>query len=504
MIASVLVIGASALLPIRAHAISQQVHVGFTNVAFQTCINGTASCGGPDSFGFVNPSITVEYRAVAKHADTGLPIQPGETVRTGERVTFECSPSSDSDISWFSPGSVFDSPYGVWRSSSFSGPSCTDRWYVGTDIGGGADGKVYAALALNAPARSVTPGAGFTSCTTLPDACSKTCTATTPGTTETAFSIGNTSAQFFGQLLVTDAGSRPQLAGKCLGSTTRPLGSRQLSAQKISIITDKGDSQNYRLQASFQGAFGNGKSRDTDIPIPDTVIRFPISVSDAAVVNTGTSGTPSTPVLSASAGASCRVGNPHLLSMSATSPDSHPLRYLIDWDADGTVDELVPPNGSYVASGVAQSASRTFATAGHKTVQVRAQDDRSLLSAWASLSFDCSGPADASVDDDSLDGTTGTVGTAGESATADLELRALPSLVRSGQSTKLSWSARNVSSCVLEGTNRDRWEALSSRIGGEESSPIRQQTVYTLTCFTGTQTLRKSVTVNVIPGFQER
>lgn len=242
------------------------------------------------------------------------------------------------------------------------------------------------------------------------------------------------------------------------------------------------------------------------VVVPAQTLSCSITVSDVANDDTASASRPSTPTLSASGNASCTTDTPYHLTMSATSPDSHRLRYLIDWDGDGSTDELVPPSGSYVASGATQNASRTFATTGHKTVQVRAQDDRGLLSSWATLSFDCTTrTTNADTDTDgSLDGTTGTVDTAGDSITPDLSLRALPSLLRSGQSTRLSWAATNVSSCVVEGTNRDRWEATSSRVGGEQSSPIRQQTIYTLTCFTDTQTLRKSVTVNVLPGFEER
>jgi len=66
---------------------------------------------------------------------------------------------------------------------------------------------------------------------------------------------------------------------------------------------------------------------------------------------------------------SCTVGQNHSISMTATDPDAtDQVRYLIDWDNNGTVDQTVPASG-YVNSGTAQSASRTWSTSGSKTVK---------------------------------------------------------------------------------------------------------------------------------------
>lgn len=76
------------------------------------------------------------------------------------------------------------------------------------------------------------------------------------------------------------------------------------------------------------------------------------------------------------------------LSVSFTSFDSqgNNLRYLIDWDGNGTVDEYVPA-GAYVSSGTQQSSSRSWSTTGQKTVIVSAQDDQGAVSGNATCSF---------------------------------------------------------------------------------------------------------------------
>jgi len=53
--------------------------------------------------------------------------------------------------------------------------------------------------------------------------------------------------------------------------------------------------------------------------------------------------------------------------MSTTDPQSDNIRYGIDWNADGSVDEWIPETG-YVPTGTQETASRTYALAGAKTV----------------------------------------------------------------------------------------------------------------------------------------
>jgi hypothetical protein len=81
-------------------------------------------------------------------------------------------------------------------------------------------------------------------------------------------------------------------------------------------------------------------------------------------------------------------------------------------------------------------------------------------------------------------------------------IRAIPQLVRSGDVTNVSWSAANVSSCTVSGTDSDSWSGAS---GSQVSSKITGQTIFTLTC-TGLDgsTLTQSATVNIIPIFQEK
>ena len=86
--------------------------------------------------------------------------------------------------------------------------------------------------------------------------------------------------------------------------------------------------------------------------------------------------------------ASCQVGTAFSLSFSSTDPNGHQLKYSIDWDNDGSVDQYAPSSG-FVNSGVTQTASRTYSTNGQKTIGVIAQNDQGAISSSATYTFSC-------------------------------------------------------------------------------------------------------------------
>ena len=89
-------------------------------------------------------------------------------------------------------------------------------------------------------------------------------------------------------------------------------------------------------------------------------------------------------------------------------------------------------------------------------------------------------------------------------AAAILDLRVIPSLVRSGNTTKVNWSAQNVESCTVRGDNGDSWTGISSPLGGKTSKPITAETAYTLSCLDldGTTQTRQA-TVRILPSWEE-
>ncbi|MBI2618291.1 hypothetical protein HYW58_02460 [Candidatus Kaiserbacteria bacterium] len=85
----------------------------------------------------------------------------------------------------------------------------------------------------------------------------------------------------------------------------------------------------------------------------------------------------------------------------------------------------------------------------------------------------------------------------------DLSITATPSLLQSGDTTSIAWFATSVNSCSVSENNSGITDSWSGTSGTQISSPITEQTIYTLTCLTDGGALSESVTVNLIPVFQE-
>jgi hypothetical protein len=98
--------------------------------------------------------------------------------------------------------------------------------------------------------------------------------------------------------------------------------------------------------------------------------------------------------------------------------------------------------------------------------------------------------------------------------TPSATLKATPSLLHAGNTTLVSWTGTNVSSCAVSGTNGDSWTGKSSDPSnssgqaGKTSKTIQSQTTFNLHCigYAGSSpaTIDKSVIVNIIPRFIEK
>lgn len=424
-----------------------------------------------------NPMVTISYGVSAREVDAQgnvlRVVACGSSVPAGTRVEYSFASHQREDIYWFGTGRASDSPYGDWSASEPpKNERCAPKNLYAARVRAANTVDLYGTLAVAPPSKTLSVSGA--SCTG--SGSSRTCVLDQAGTVSATFTFAPTTGTFYGGFWEY---KYPSPSPLCYGRDgMRGAGDAPMTRADKSPFVLSVPEQSYSC--------------------PLTVTASPTTPSTPTG---GGGGEPSDPTLAAAGGSSCRVGSAYTLSMTAASPSARALRYLVDWDGDGTTDQLVPASG-YVPSGTPESVSRTYATAGQKSVRVAVQDDAGALSRWVSFSFACTARSGEDEAQDGLDGTVGTVGT-GDSTAPDLTLRAIPSLVRAGQQTRVSWSAQNVSSCVVTGTNGDSWETRSSRVGGEESSVIRRQVIYTLTCLTGSQTLRKSATVNVIPVFQE-
>lgn len=82
------------------------------------------------------------------------------------------------------------------------------------------------------------------------------------------------------------------------------------------------------------------------------------------------------------------TGINYTFKFKASDPDGDTIRYEIDWNNDGVVNQIVP--GSYVASNTVGSASKSWASAGTHTFKVRAIDSTGSRSGWVSHTINIS------------------------------------------------------------------------------------------------------------------
>ena len=297
-----------------------------------------------------DPNITVQYNARVTNTDTGEIIPCGSSVPAGTHLSFDFIPHQYTDVYWFAAGWGFDSPYGEWRDDAVSPTvSCEKKDFVGSNVGDKNGSAftyyIYSALVVAPPSKHVS-GIEALQCGTPDQNGSTACTANTVGTITSTFDFAPTIGKFYGRLW-----SPPYFTSDwtydCYGST-EPM------------VTGS----------------------DTRYTQPEFILDVPAqSISCPITIVAATAG-PSKPVVTSD---TCTVGATFTISFTSTDPNGRQLRYGIDWDADGTIDQFAPSSG-YVNSGTIQTASRTYSIAGQKTVKVIAINDQGASSPWATYS----------------------------------------------------------------------------------------------------------------------
>lgn len=481
-----------------------------------------ACSGGGGASRVWNVSTSVSYHARVVDTATGLPITCGSSVNAGTPISLQFVPHSYLDIFWFATGNYADSPYGYWVDNAYApaGGICNaqDLLRNTSEVG-----PVYAALSVAPPAKSII-GTSQLGCSAA-GGNNMSCTTPHSGTFTPTFTFAPTYGHMYfdiksGYGMEKSIPRCSALSAYMHEGSVRPFGKDDPLADEYTFNVP---TQSISCPITVVGDID-------DEPDPDT---------------------PTAPTVWASGGA-CTTRAPYSISMSATSPGNLAVRYLIDWNADGITDEIAPPTG-YVPSGTTMTASRRYVSGGTQTVRVAAEaqaaDGRRLVSAWAVHSFTCTGNEDVSngfwwdvgpwrscvlgtstrtvrcrndagavvadtncpapkpaVTANCTDGGTGPLGA------IDLPIRVVPSLVRSGDKTRVYWGpVLGMHACAVRADiNGDAWPVstddlgLESPVGGEASSPITDETTYTLRCVdeAGTEYSNKA-SVRILPNWQE-
>ena len=125
---------------------------------------------------------------------------------------------------------------------------------------------------------------------------------------------------------------------------------------------------------------------------------------------------------------------------------------------------------------------------------------------WICQNGACIAPA-ISLEPFSANGANGATG-AGDTFQASGHLQVRPSLVNSGETTRVYWNVKNAKSCTISGDNGDSWSGSFSGTAGKTTSRIVARTAYTLYCqaLPGAtpSSVQESATVDIVPVFEEQ
>lgn len=470
-------------------------------VAAEIVWNTTISrLGHPQSigtWGLANVQLQVKYRTSLTNMSTGAPIICGSAVPVSTKVKYRFEQGAFDDVYWVGSGYNADSPYGAWVDDAArpAGNMCIEQNKVHGVLK--HISPSYGILSISPPLktlRDAPPG-----CAKDTDGQSYTCTLDTPGSYNPAYVFGATVGKFYG-------------TGGLLGSAWEQA---DPNCKPQELVDPEG--YTYTQHCFTVSDKMSGPLHCSDAPLLTPQVNIPEQTHPCAITVVAVSGgAPDQPsITSSKANNACIVGTAYTISMEASDPDGHQIRYGIDWDANGTVDQYVPASG-YVPSGTAQTASRTFSAPGEKNIRVLAQDETGMMSSWAHMKASCSEViiqnSAQEIESDIENGDASGagigyglgIGSGSGAPSADLSLRAVPSLIRRGATTKVTWSAVNVASCTVTASNGDTWTGLASPIGGRVSRPITGQTTYTLTCLVEGAPLTKTAVVNVLPSWAEQ
>lgn len=442
-----------------------------------------------------SPAVTAQQNVRVLEIDTtghptGVTYPCGSRVPEGSGVRFEFLPRSGTDISWFGTGGAQDSPYGAW--GAYSAPPqqvCQESDFVGSYNFGAAVDQYVSVIAAPSLRTVEVKGAECVKSGEHSD-----CSNVKSGTITGTFSINETAGKVYHQYYRHDS-----YGGN--GQGCYP------SADAMQFIPDSPEATTAIHGGAaivIPGLYGGTAYT---LSMPAQSLTCPLTVIPREGVS------PSRPSLTSHG--TCSTGLVTMFDVVATDPDNDRIRYFVDWNNDGIADQIVPDVG-YVPSGTVKTISRVFAAPGTKTVHVLAQDERGLVSSWATITVPCAQQQDTAtteVNGGSDDVLTNDFGsdTLADGTVPDIVLRVLPSLVRKGSTTTVSWSAIHVASCVLFGSNGDNvnnalgWNALISPLGGAVTSPITSHTVYTLRCVSPDgATLEKHADVRIAPTWVEQ
>ncbi len=279
---------------------------------------------------------SVSYSAKIYNDTTSEEIFDQASVPVGTVIRIVPTAHQSTDISWFGTGYAFDSPNGEWiNDASSTGNICINRYYVGSAYSNIDIDKhyIYILLSINPPVKTVVNGGSAT----LTDLGSGKYRVDSAGTLTSKVTYNSTYGHFY-------------------------------------YARDKDDDW-----CAFSGILknhdGGFRYSTHTVAVPEKTIQFNLTAVDP---NTP----PNPPTLTGSTTGT--TSTPYTFTTQASDPDNDTLKYGMDWDNNGSVDEWMSTSG-FVASNTSQNFSHQWASSGSYTFKVLAQDSRGGNSPWSNL-----------------------------------------------------------------------------------------------------------------------
>ncbi len=361
---------------------SQTINTGFDPLAYRwNCAGNAALCKGAAgwAWGLHNPAVSINYYADVYNNDTNVLVTDGADILVGTKLRFTPKASVGNDISWFGTGATQDSPNGRWvANAGHPGVNCSAGDFASTARDDwGNDYNIYSPFSVSPSLRSL-DFSGSTA--TLQDLGGNVYEVMAPGTINARFVFSATYGKFYYGYVMTSKIYSGLNVGQCYSNTT---------ALRSSVIEPGFNN------AGFLGCmvgpcwspapftFGCSDTEPTcdvmnsrpdfQVTIPTQTITFnlnAVAAGNTAPINLTITG-PTTGV----------INTAYTFNFTATDPENNTLRYGVDWDNNGSVDEWVPGTG-FVNSGTSQSVNRSWATTGSYTFRALAQDSSGASSGW--------------------------------------------------------------------------------------------------------------------------
>ena len=397
-------------------------------------------------FSLRNPNITIKYNVQATDFDTGGNISSGSNLPVGKKITFHVT-HDYSDVTWFGSGSTNDSPYGDWSTNATppSVISCNVNDFASNSvyIPGSErtfytpDSEVlnqYYLLRVNPPTKSLINIDGLTCGSPIDSGDNKSwdinCVVNKTGPLSGGVNFASTIGKYYGRLGLwgpwypTTDGDPATTESMCstISDRNKPDG------QKLCCVGNNNPLTHYDYNTS-RTTYGTVTPFILQVPtqtIPFTFNGVPATHPPTAPVITPNTNLTPTLVSIDTNSSSGYTGIDNYFNVVSTDQDGDKIKYLVDWDNDGTPDTITDP---VTDSGVPVSVSKKWSDSGITifVFKVKAEDSSGATSGWTTHTLIlcssgykyCSTTTNACIANSSCCGT-GTGGTCPGSQTCQL------------------------------------------------------------------------------------